>query len=202
MGNINHFGPNTTKEVLVDRMIGDSFTIVKELWEQIPTIIELMELHIELSTRIREAIANIEAETTGSLDVINNARLTALLEIQNKHEAAIRDIGNRHNAAVEEIEELLALSLREIIEATSLAKDWANKPMGQIVEGSEYSAKHYAQIAATIVSSMSSVNWHPKIVGVDLVIPDNYNAWSAGPVVTIPEGVKMTIGEDSYWTII
>lgn len=144
MGNINHFGPNTTKEVLVDRMIGDAFTIVKEVWEQIPAIIELLELHRELNTRIREAIANIEAETTGSLDAINNARLIALLEIQNKHEAAILDISTRHDAAVEEIEELLALSLKEITDAISLAKDWANKPEDEVVEDGLYSAKHWA----------------------------------------------------------
>ena len=102
----------------------------------------------------------------------------------------------------QDIEAALANALEKVMQSTTLAEAWATAPTYQEVVDGKYSAYHYAQVAATIVSSMSTINWHPSILGVDLTIPDGYNAWSAGPEVTIPSGVTLSVGEDSYWTVI
>lgn len=50
-------------------------------------------------------------------------------------------------------------------------------------------------------SAFSPVSWHAQTVQNSLTIPDNVNAWSFGPTMTIAAGHTVTIGENSHWTI-
>lgn len=50
-------------------------------------------------------------------------------------------------------------------------------------------------------SAFSPVSWHSQTVQNSLTIPDNVNAWSFGPTMSIAAGQTVTIGENSHWTI-
>lgn len=50
-------------------------------------------------------------------------------------------------------------------------------------------------------SAFSPISWHDQSVDNSVVIPDNKNAWSFGPTMTISPGQTVTIGSGSYWTI-
>lgn len=52
-----------------------------------------------------------------------------------------------------------------------------------------------------IGSEHSVISWHGQTVQNSLTIPDNVNAWSAGPTMTIADGQTITIGENAHWTI-
>ncbi len=61
-----------------------------------------------------------------------------------------------------------------------------------------------AQILGTnppMGSAFSVISWHDQIVTNSIVIPDNKNAWSFGPSVTVDDGVTVTIGDGSFWTV-
>lgn len=50
-------------------------------------------------------------------------------------------------------------------------------------------------------SAFSVISWHKQAVDNSVTIPDNMNAWSFGPEITISPGQQVTIPENSYWTI-
>lgn len=50
-------------------------------------------------------------------------------------------------------------------------------------------------------SAFSVISWHDQHVTNSIVIPDNKNAWSFGPVVTVDLGQTVTIGAGSFWTV-
>lgn len=50
-------------------------------------------------------------------------------------------------------------------------------------------------------SQFSAISWHDQNVAASITIPDNKNAWSFGPVMTIEPGQVVTIGDGSFWTI-
>ena len=50
-------------------------------------------------------------------------------------------------------------------------------------------------------SAFSVISWHKQAVDNSVTIPDNMNAWSFGPEITISSGQQVTIPENSYWTI-
>lgn len=50
-------------------------------------------------------------------------------------------------------------------------------------------------------SAFSVISWHDQSVTNSIVIPDNKNAWSFGPVMTIEPGQVVTIGTNSFWTV-
>ncbi|NIG20527.1 hypothetical protein F3J37_17780 [Pantoea sp. Al-1710] len=50
-------------------------------------------------------------------------------------------------------------------------------------------------------SAFSVISWHKQTVDNSVTIPDNMNAWSFGPEITISSGQQVTIPENSYWTI-
>lgn len=61
-----------------------------------------------------------------------------------------------------------------------------------------------AQISSTApleASAFSPISWHEKIVGNSVTIPDNKNAWSFGPEMTVSNSATITIGQGSSWTI-
>lgn len=50
-------------------------------------------------------------------------------------------------------------------------------------------------------SAFSVISWHGQHITNSITIPDDVNAWSFGPTMTI-DGVNIvTIGDDSFWTI-
>lgn len=50
-------------------------------------------------------------------------------------------------------------------------------------------------------SAFSPISWHDQSVDNSVTIPDNKNAWSFGPTMTISPGQVVTIGAGSFWTI-
>lgn len=50
-------------------------------------------------------------------------------------------------------------------------------------------------------SAFSPISWHDQSVDNSVIIPDNKNAWSFGPTMTISPGQAVTIGSGSFWTI-
>lgn len=50
-------------------------------------------------------------------------------------------------------------------------------------------------------SAFSEISWHGQVVENSVTIPDNKNAWSFGPVMSVAAGQAVTIGSNSFWTI-
>lgn len=50
-------------------------------------------------------------------------------------------------------------------------------------------------------SAFSPISWHDQSVDNSVNIPNNKNAWSFGPTMTISPGQTVTVGENSFWTI-
>lgn len=50
-------------------------------------------------------------------------------------------------------------------------------------------------------SAFSVISWHDQHVTNSINIPDNKNAWSFGPTITIDAGQVVTIGVGSFWTV-
>lgn len=50
-------------------------------------------------------------------------------------------------------------------------------------------------------SAFSPISWHDQSIDNSITIPDNKNAWSFGPTMTISVGQTVTIGAGSFWTI-
>jgi len=50
-------------------------------------------------------------------------------------------------------------------------------------------------------SAFSPISWHDQVLTNSVTIPENKNAWSFGPSVTVAEGQSITISEGSFWTI-
>lgn len=50
-------------------------------------------------------------------------------------------------------------------------------------------------------SAFSVISWHDQSVANSINIPDNKNAWSFGPTLTIDAGQVVTVGSGSFWTI-
>lgn len=50
-------------------------------------------------------------------------------------------------------------------------------------------------------SAFSVISWHGQHVTNSIVIPDDVNAWSFGPVMTVDLGQVVTIGNNSFWTV-
>lgn len=50
-------------------------------------------------------------------------------------------------------------------------------------------------------SAFSPISWHDQSIDNSVTIPNNKNAWSFGPVMTVSMGQTITIGDNSFWTI-
>lgn len=50
-------------------------------------------------------------------------------------------------------------------------------------------------------SAFSVISWHDQSVANSINIPDNKNAWSFGPTLTIDVGQVVNVGTGSFWTI-
>lgn len=50
-------------------------------------------------------------------------------------------------------------------------------------------------------SAFSIISWHDQVITNSFLIPDNKNAWSFGPTITIDLGQVVEIGSGSFWTI-
>lgn len=50
-------------------------------------------------------------------------------------------------------------------------------------------------------SEFSVISWHAQHITNSIAIPEDVNAWSFGPVITIDPGQVVTIGSGSYYTV-
>lgn len=58
-----------------------------------------------------------------------------------------------------------------------------------------------SQIDPPLAGAFQTISWHDQVVTNSVTIPDNKNAWSFGPTITIASGQIVTIGDGSFWTI-
>lgn len=68
----------------------------------------------------------------------------------------------------------------------------------------EADANLQAQINGTnppMGSAFSEISWHGQVILNSVNIPQDKNAWSFGPTMTVAPGQVVTIGEGSVWTI-
>lgn len=75
---------------------------------------------------------------------------------------------------------------------------------GEVVARSNADANLQAQISGGVpleASAFSPISWHDQTVDNSVTIPDNKNAWSFGPTMSISIGQTVTIGTGSFWTI-
>lgn len=52
-----------------------------------------------------------------------------------------------------------------------------------------------------MASTFSEISWHGQAIASSVAIPDNKNAWSFGPTMSILPGQVVEIGTNSFWTI-
>lgn len=52
-----------------------------------------------------------------------------------------------------------------------------------------------------MASNFSEISWHGQTIQSSVAIPDNKNAWSFGPTLTIAQGQVVVVGNNSFWTI-
>lgn len=50
-------------------------------------------------------------------------------------------------------------------------------------------------------SAFSPISWHDQTIENSVILPENKNAWSFGPTMTIASGQSVTIRNGSFWTI-
>ena len=50
-------------------------------------------------------------------------------------------------------------------------------------------------------SAFSIISWHDQAIANSIAIPDNKNAWSFGPTITLNTGQTVVVGTGSFWTI-
>lgn len=55
--------------------------------------------------------------------------------------------------------------------------------------------------APLAASAFSPISWHDQNIMTSVNIPDNKNAWSFGPTMSIDLGQTVTVGAGSFWTI-
>lgn len=80
-----------------------------------------------------------------------------------------------------------------------LAADTAERSQRQAAD-----ANLQAQISGSEpleASAFSEISWHGQQVSSSVIIPENVNAWSFGPVMTIAAGQSVTISSGAFWTI-
>lgn len=68
----------------------------------------------------------------------------------------------------------------------------------------EADANLQAQLTGNVpleASAFSPISWHKQVIENSVDIPDDVNAWSFGPTMTIAHGQAVTIGNNSFWTI-
>jgi hypothetical protein len=50
-------------------------------------------------------------------------------------------------------------------------------------------------------SAFSIISWHDQVIENSILIPDNKNAWSFGPTISVAAGQTVEIGTNSFWTV-
>ena len=53
----------------------------------------------------------------------------------------------------------------------------------------------------TATPAFLPISWHVQSIESSVTIPNDVNAWSFGPTMTIAEGQTVTVGEGSFWTV-
>lgn len=51
-------------------------------------------------------------------------------------------------------------------------------------------------------SAFSPISWHDKVIANSVDIPGSKNAWSIGPEMSILDGVRINVPEDTTWTVV
>ena len=74
----------------------------------------------------------------------------------------------------------------------------------EVIERKAADANIQSQLTGEVpleASAFSPISWHDPIIENSVTIPENKNAWSFGPTMTIGASQTITIGLNSFWTI-
>lgn len=91
-----------------------------------------------------------------------------------------------------------------IVEDASIRSDFTSADAQIRADFTAGDAYLQAQISGgepLAASAFSMISWHDQVILGSVTIPNNKNAWSFGPTMTIASGQTVTVGTDSFWTI-
>lgn len=189
---------------MIDKLIGESYQAVKEVAGKLDAI----DLYFATYPILQENLDNLSALVAIEQDI------PTLLDIPNQVDLinqAIQD-GNQlllDTSQYKDLARLWAIEVNNVLvdgddysskHYANESKTWATYP-GEVEPGL-FSAKHYADTAQQITLGMAPVMWHQQSVDVDIVIPPNQNAMSIGPTIDVLPNKTVTISAGSYWTIV
>jgi len=162
----------------------------------------------------RDGVANGQAnQMEVDLDMNGNSLLNVSVDINNPD--SLLTVGDADSRYVNITGDTLAGPL-DILQATQsthpIRKDTFDAEHDERVTRENTIEQNYqsadaslqSQISGTSVleaSAFSEVSWHGQVIQNSVIIPDNKNAWSFGPSLSIASGQTVTIGTNSFWTI-
>jgi hypothetical protein len=93
-------------------------------------------------------------------------------------------------------------NLRESVNPTdAVRKQELTDEMNARVAGDQSLQEQINGTNPPMGSEFSVISWHGQHVSNSIAIPEDVNAWSFGPIMTIDPGQVVTIGDGSFWTV-
>lgn len=175
---------------------------------------QTLEDYINLYVLNRDGVSLGQAnQMEVDLDMNGNSLLNVSTDITNPDSLLTVGDGDQRYVNVTGDSMSGGLQVRLPVEDTEPArKDQLDTERNERLAGDNAIEAAYQQADANIqaqltgetpleASAFSEISWHGQVVENSVTIPDNKNAWSFGPVMTVALGQSVTIGTDSFWTI-
>jgi len=148
---------------------------------------------------IRSAIRFIEDATIeGNLYVDGRAEVTNSDQSVPDSVVNFREGDDRYKAPLD------AEVIERELENTSIRSDLDTEASNIRSEYAAADANIQDQLSGEVpleASAFSPISWHDQVIQNSVTIPDDKNAWSFGPVISVAQGAAVTVGEGSFWTI-
>lgn len=175
---------------------------------------QTLEDYINLYVLNRDGVSLGQAnQMEVDLDMNGNSLLNVSTDITNPDSLLTVGDGDQRYVNVTGDSMSGGLQVRLPVEDTEPArKDQLDTERNERLAGDNAIEAAYQQADANIqdqltgetpleASAFSEISWHGQVVENSVTIPDNKNAWSFGPVISVALGQSVTIGTDSFWTI-
>lgn len=124
-----------------------------------------------------------------------NTRVQRELRVPEAYIPPVPDAASRKNKSLEfddNGEPITVTPIRQAdLDAEAAARQAADAALQDQISGT----------TPPLASAFSPISWHDQVIPNSITIPDNKNAWSFGPTITVADGQSVTVGENSFWTI-